>query len=90
MKTLRKQWKINVLIIDGPNGNGRNLSYLFIKDRVNPGSIIFIDDYDAKDGDFDYDFVPNLKNTINVEEIFKFDGTGGFEKGGKFAIFKVI
>ena len=39
----------DLIIIDGPNGNGRNIAYLHIKDRVKKNSIIFIDDYNSKD-----------------------------------------
>jgi len=36
----------DIVIIDGPHGNGRSLSNLFLKDKVKQGTIFFIDDYD--------------------------------------------
>ena len=80
----------DLVIIDGPNGNGRNISFLYIQNRVSSGSIIFLDDYDGRDGNFDYDFEKNLTNILNVKEIFSHNGSGGFEKGGKFKIFEVL
>ena len=90
MKNIKLKDYYDFIIVDGPNGNGRNLSYLFFKDKVKKGTIIFIDDYDSRDNDFDYKFIPYLKSVINVKEIKKFNGHGGFNKGGNFAIFEVL
>lgn len=83
----------DIVIIDGPNGNGRCLSFLFFKDRVKKDSIIFMDDFNAKDGSFEYNYVENLKNIITVEEIFKHTNENAvprwWEEGGNFIIFKV-
>jgi hypothetical protein len=43
--------KYDLVLIDGPNGNGRNFSYIHLKNKLNSGAYIIIDDY------FHYDFV---------------------------------
>jgi len=90
IENLREHY--DLVIIDGPNGNGRNIAYLHIKDRVKKNSIIFIDDYNSKDGDYDYEFIPNLKKLINVEEIYTHNKAiqPTWKNGGFFAIYKVI
>tara|TARA_Y100000992_G_scaffold16559_1_gene9606 strand:+ start:156 stop:821 length:666 start_codon:yes stop_codon:yes gene_type:complete len=83
--------KYDLIIIDGPNGNGRNIAYLHLQNCVKPGSIIFIDDFNASDGDYDYKFIENLKNILNVEEIETFTNNNpSWEFGCNFAIYKVI
>ncbi len=51
--------------------------------------IIFIDDFNASDGDYDYKFIENLKNILNVEEIEIFTNNNpSWEFGCNFAIFR--
>ena len=45
----------NIMVLDGPNGNGRNISYLHMKEHLKPGSYVLIDDFDH------YDFVEKFK-----------------------------
>jgi hypothetical protein len=82
----------DIVILDGPNGNGRNLAYNYIREHLNKDAIILIDDFDARDGDFDYEFVDILKYNYDVEEIYKYDSDlmDNYEKGGKFIFFKFI
>ena len=82
----------DIVILDGPNGNGRNLAYNYIRGHLNKDAIILIDDFDASDGDFDYEFVDILKYNYDVEEIYKYDSNlmGNYEEGGKFIFFKFI
>lgn len=40
---------VDFMLLDGPNGNGRNIAYLHVKDTLHPGTIVFIDDYDHYD-----------------------------------------
>mgnify|MGYP001296269903 CR=1 FL=1 len=85
----------DIIIVDGPNGNGRNLSYLFFKDRVKPGTFILIDDFNSCDDSFNYNFIENLKKIINVKEIYRSESKSNnakdtWENGGNFMIFKVI
>jgi hypothetical protein len=83
--------KYDLIIIDGPNGNGRNIAYLHLQNCVKPGSIIFIDDFNASDGDYDYKFIENLKNILNVEEIETFTNNNpSWDFGCNFAIYRVI
>jgi len=82
----------DLVILDGPNGNGRSLSYLHFKDKVRKGSFILIDDHNSKDGDFDYKFIKYLKNIIPVKEIYIHENNidPSWEKGVNFALFEVI
>ena len=53
----------DLVLIDGPNGNGRNFSYFYIQGRLKSGSIVVIDDY------FHYDFVEKLGEFFEYELI---------------------
>lgn len=55
----------DIIILDGPNGNGRNFSFLHIQNHVKKGSVIFIDDYNH------YDFLETCQNIFNTEIIFQ-------------------
>lgn len=85
--------KYDLIIIDGPNGNGRNMAYLHIQDHIKSGSIIFIDDYNSRDNNYDYKFIDNLKNILNVEEVYtntNINNKDSWNIGGNFAIYRVI
>ena len=46
-----KNIKYDIALIDGPHGNGRNISFLHLKNNLNPGAYIIVgDDIHAKDG----------------------------------------
>jgi hypothetical protein len=51
----------NLVIIDGPNGNGRNFSYFYLMGKLESGSFIVIDDY------FHYDFLEKCKLFFDYE-----------------------
>ena len=82
----------DLVIVDGPNGNGRSLSYLHFKDKVSKGSFILIDDHNSRDDDFDYKFIENLKNIISVKEIYVHENNinPSWKNGANFALFEVI
>lgn len=82
----------DIVVIDGPNGNGRNISYLYLKKHIKPGTIILIDDHTSRDNEFDYCFVKYLKHFFNVECIYEYrsDLLGNYEKGGCFIFFTVV
>lgn len=71
--------KIDLLIVDGPNGNGRSLAFLHTKDRLPPGALVFIDDYDH------YDFVEKFSLFHKYETVY----SKRTEKD-RFIILKVI
>jgi len=52
---------IDLVILDGPNGNGRSISYLHLKNRVSRGCNILIDDSDH------YDFVERCSQIFDTE-----------------------
>jgi hypothetical protein len=55
--------KFDLVLLDGPNGNGRSLSYNVLKDYLLPTSYILIDDYTH------YPFVDDLKLTYPNSEL---------------------
>ena len=54
---------IDLVVLDGPNGNGRSISFLHLKDKLSKKSFILIDDSDH------YDFVERCKQVLNAEVI---------------------
>lgn len=86
--------KYDLILIDGPNGNGRNIAYLHIKDRLKKGSIVFIDDHTSSDNDFSYNFVENFLRIIEkkTEKLYECVNTKNpsWENGNNFIIFKII
>jgi len=81
----------DIIVIDGPNGNGRNLAYNFINNHIRTDSIILLDDYDGKDNTVDYKFVEILNQYFKVDEIYKHSSNiNNYEDGGKFIFFKII
>jgi hypothetical protein len=82
----------DIISIDGPNGNGRNLSYLHFMKHVKPGTIVVIDDHNGKDDNFNYDFIKYFNHFFNAEEIFKQESTllGNYKDGGNFVFFKIL
>jgi hypothetical protein len=55
----------DIIVLDGPNGNGRNFAFLHIKNYLKPGSIIYIDDYNH------YDFLEKCLDNIDCDIIIK-------------------
>jgi hypothetical protein len=44
-----EEYWIDLAILDGPNGNGRSISFLHLKDKISKDCAIFIDDSDHHD-----------------------------------------
>jgi hypothetical protein len=82
----------DIILIDGPNGNGRNISYLHFMKHVKPGTIVVIDDHNGKDDNFNYDFIKYFNHFFNAEEIYKHESAllGNYKNGGNFVIFRVL
>jgi hypothetical protein len=79
------------ILLDGPNGNGRNLSYCIIKNHIQSGSHIMIDDCNSRDGDYDYKFRENLESLYDVEKIKEhiYDKRSNvWENGGNYCLYK--
>lgn len=53
----------DIVVVDGPHGNGRNLAFLHILDHAKPGTVVFIDDYNH------YDFEQRFLSLFNAKEI---------------------
>ena len=87
--------KFDIVLLDGPNGNGRNISYLHLINKLNKGAYIIIDDYNSKDDDFEYNFIGYLKELFNVKEIYTHtykskNGNDEWNNGGNFAIYQLL
>ncbi len=84
--------KYDIVILDGPNGNGRNISYLYFKENLEKESIILIDDFNSSDNDFKYNFVEYANHFFNLKEIYKYVSSklGDYEDGGNFCFLKVL
>jgi hypothetical protein len=70
----------DVMVLDGPNGNGRNISFLHMKEHLKSGSYVLIDDFPH------YDFVERFLSIFDAELIFKHNNR---EDGGEFVIYKI-
>jgi hypothetical protein len=65
----------DLMILDGPNGNGRDISFLHMKEHLIKDSFVFIDDYTH------YDFVDKFLTIFDGELVFADDD--------KYVIYKV-
>jgi hypothetical protein len=54
---------VDLVILDGPNGNGRSISFLYLKDKIVDDCFIIIDDVDH------YDFINRCKQIFDVQII---------------------
>lgn len=52
----------DIMILDGPNGNGRNLAFLHMKNHLKSGSLIIIDDIEY------YDFAGTCQSIIDCNQ----------------------
>ena len=78
--------KFDLVIIDGPNGNGRSLAFNAIKNNLSPISYLFIDDYNH------YPFIEHLKIMFPNSKLIKsFDYSGGDNRSSRdyWQIYKV-
>jgi len=75
----------DLMILDGPNGNGRNIGFLHMIDHLKAGSCVLIDDFTH------YDFVARFKSIYPAEEIFRHEGgmSDQWNNGGDFIIFRL-
>jgi hypothetical protein len=55
----------DLVILDGPNGNGRSAAFPLLVDNLKPGSRILIDDLDH------YDFKEKMQQVLNVETLLE-------------------
>lgn len=76
----------DLMVLDGPNGNGRNISFLHIKKHLTVGSHILIDDYTH------YDFMDKLKLFFDFDVVFENNGGGinQWETGGIYKIVRLL
>lgn len=77
----------DIVLLDGPNGNGRNFAFLYLKNHLEVGSFVFIDDHTH------YDFVERFLSIYSAEVYFEnVDNSIGdkWTTGGNFIIYKII
>lgn len=77
---------IDLVILDGPNGNGRSLSFLHLKNKMKNGAYIFIDDHTH------YPYLEYCKKIFDVTIIYEHNGgrSNKWEMGGDFIILRII
>lgn len=96
--------KYNLIIIDGPHGNGRNISYLHFREFIDDICYVLIDDITHYD--FEEKFLKIFKAELIVKNIMpkisklqkfllKFSNNkrnefSPWNRGGDFAIYKII
>ncbi|WP_149453535.1 hypothetical protein [Pasteuria penetrans] len=56
---------VDILIVDGPNGDGRGLAYPLLTPFLREGSLVLIDDFDH------YPFLDDLRSIFVVEEQYR-------------------
>ena len=85
------QGVFDIVIIDGPNGNGRNISYFHLINHIKPGTIVLIDDFNGTDNDFNYNFIKYFNYFFEAEEIYKYESSlvGNYNDGGNFIFFRI-
>ena len=75
----------DLVILDGPNGNGRSLAFLHLIDKLNKDAIVYIDDTTARDDDFEYDFCGRFNSIFDAEELVVHE----VSNSNSFRIYKV-
>jgi len=81
--TLKENY--NLVLLDGPNGNGRSMAFLHLIDRLNKGSIVFIDDTQACDRKYNYDFCGIFNSIFDAEELI----SNEYDNKDSFKIFRI-
>lgn len=77
---------VDIMIVDGPHGNGRNVAFLVGLNRLKSGSYVIIDDYNH------YDFVERFQKLYPDSDLLFTSNTGQdnrWELGGIYAIYKI-
>lgn len=73
----------DLMILDGPNGNGRNISYLHMINHLDIDSIVLIDDYTH------YDFVEKFSLFFDFEILHE-SNNGGIDQWNTGGIYKIL
>ena len=78
---------IDLVLVDGPHGNGRSFSFLHVKDKIKKGGYIVIDDFNH------YDFVERLlmifPNAKEITTLITERNKDSWEEGGNYTIYRV-
>lgn len=56
---------VDVLIVDGPHGNGRSLAYPLYCRQLKPNALVLVDDFDH------YPFLDDLGRVFHFEELYR-------------------
>lgn len=87
IKTNELPEKIDLVLIDGPHGNGRNISFLHLLDRLHENSYVIIDDFNH------YDFCEKFVYLFPNNKLIYESNTGKrnqWELGGNYRIYKIL
>ncbi len=60
-----EQESVDILIVDGPHGNGRSLAFPLFYKHLKPDAFVLVDDYDH------YPFIEDLRSLFHMEELFR-------------------
>lgn len=60
-----KENSVDVMIVDGPHGNGRSLAYPLFSNYLKPDALLLIDDFDH------YPFLFDLGRVFSYEELYR-------------------
>lgn len=77
----------DVMVLDGPNGNGRNFAFLHMQNKMNKNGIIFIDDLDH------YDFEQKMNSFFHTKTLYKQlkdDRINKWANGGRIGLYQLI
>lgn len=79
--------EIDLMVVDGPHGNGRNIAFLYGIGRLKSGSFVVIDDYNH------YDFTDKFISLFSNVKIISESNTGPsnqWELGGNYIIYEIL
>jgi hypothetical protein len=73
----------DLMILDSPNGNGRNISYLHMQNHLDIGSIVLIDDYTH------YDFIEKFELFFDFKVLHE-NNSGKLDQWLNGGIYKIL
>jgi hypothetical protein len=77
----------DIVVIDGPNGNGRSIGFLHLINKLKKGSLVFIDDFTH------YGFVDDMNKIFDTKLIYSHNSRTNIAqwfKGGQFCVYMIL
>lgn len=77
--------KYDIVLLDGPSGNGRVLAYLHLQNFVTKNCVFYIDDHT------DYDIHDRFKQVYHATKLFEMTASreNKWESGGDFIVYRL-